>query len=106
MESSHMQTSDNRRLHQCRADGCSSQAEWQLMLQCRCLGASAFMLKMPSTLMVCDKHVKAAMELATNDHAKGQLRIAAFQQGWGMPDFSSMVAMFAPVEHDKVEGNA
>lgn len=65
-----------------------------------------FMLKMPSTLMVCEKHTKAAIELATNDHAKGQIRTAAFQQGWGMPDFSSMVAMFAPVEHEKVGGSA
>lgn len=95
---------DNRRLHQCRHDGCDSEAQWQLMLQVRCSGG--FMLKMPSTLMVCDGHTKPAIEIATNDHAKGQLRNAAFQQGWGMPDFSSMVAMFAPVEHEKIAGNA
>lgn len=95
---------DDRRLHQCRADGCSSQAEWQLLLQVRCSGG--FMLKMPSTLTVCDKHTKPAIELATNDHAKGQMRNVAFQQGWGMPDFSSLVVMFAPVEHEKIAGTA
>lgn len=95
---------DDRRLHQCRADGCSSQAEWQLLLQVHCSGG--FMLKAPSTLMVCEKHWKPAIELATNDHARGQLRNAAFQQGWGIPDFTSMVAMFAPVEHEKIAGNA
>lgn len=95
---------DTRRLHQCRHDGCDSEACWQLMLQVRCSGG--FMLKMPSTLMVCEAHTKPAIECATNDHAKGQIRNAAFQQGWGMPDFSSMVAMFAPVEHEKIVGNA
>lgn len=95
---------DNRRLHQCRADGCDSEAQWQLLLQVHCSGG--FMLKCPSTLMVCDKHCKPAIELATNDHAKGQLRNVAFQQGWGMPDFSSIVVMFAPVEHEKVMGTA
>lgn len=74
------------------------------MLQLRCSGG--FMLKMPSTLMVCDSHTKPALEIATNDHAKDQLRWAAFQQGWGMPDFSSLTAMFAPVDHAAVEGNA
>lgn len=97
---------DERRLHQCRADGCDSEAAWQLMLEVKCLGDSMFVLKMPSTLMVCDKHCQAAIELATNDHAKGQIRNMSFQQGWGMPDFSSMVAMFAPVEHEKIAGNA
>lgn len=95
---------DARRLHQCRHDGCSSQAEWQLMLEMRCSGG--FMLKMPSTLMVCERHTKAAMEIATNDHAKGQLRSACFQQGWGLPDFASLVVMMAPVDHAAVEGNA
>lgn len=107
---------DPRRLHQCRHDGCYSEAQWQLMIEIRCLGASCFMLKMPSTLMVCERHTKAALAVATNDHAKGQIRNAAFAQGWGMPDFSSMVAMFAPVEHslrrsaseasEKMAGNA
>lgn len=64
------------------------------------------MLKMPSTLMVCERHTKAAMEIATNDHARWQLRSACFQQGWGMPDFSSLTAMFAPVDHMAVEGSA
>lgn len=74
------------------------------MLQVRCAGD--FLLKLPSTLMVCDKHCKAAIAIATNEHAKGQLRNASMQQGWGMPDFSSIVVMFAPVEHEKIEGNA
>jgi hypothetical protein len=95
---------DKRRLHQCRHDGCSSQAEWQLLLQLRCSGG--FMMKMPSTLIVCEKHTKAALEIATNDHAKGQMRNVCFQQGWGIPDFSSLTAMFAPVDHVAVEGNA
>ena len=95
---------DNRRLHQCHHDGCDRQAEWQLMLSCHCY--SGFHLKIPSTLMVCDKHTKAAMEIATNDHARQGIRNACWQQGWGMPDFSSLTAMFAPVDHAAVEGNA
>lgn len=96
--------SDIRRLHQCRHDGCDSEARWQLMLEVRCSGG--FMLKMPSTLMVCDKHTKPAIEIATNDHAKGQMKTLAMLQGWGMPDFSSMLAMFAPVDHEQVAGHA
>lgn len=97
-----MTNDNNRRLHQCRHDGCSSQAEWQLMLQVQCSGG--FMLKAPSTLMVCDAHTKPAIAIATNDHAKGQLKTVAFLQGWGMPDFNSLTVMFAPVEHEKIEG--
>lgn len=74
------------------------------MLEVRCSGG--FMLKMPSTLMVCDKHTKPAIEIATNDHAKGQMKTLAMLQGWGMPDFSSMLAMFAPVDHEQVAGHA
>lgn len=100
--------SDDRRFHQCRHDGCDSQAEWQLLLQIRCLhhadwNRPTFMLKMPSTLMVCDKHTKAAMEIATNHHARNQIRNVCWQQGYGAPDFSSMLAMFAPVDHATVK---
>lgn len=91
----------DRRLHHCRHDGCDSQSEWQLMLRMRCSGG--FELKMPSTLMVCDKHTKAACEIATNDHAKGKLRLMAFSQGWGAPDFDSLEVMFAPVDHSTVQ---
>jgi|SRR5579859_6857592 len=99
----------NRRLHQCRADGCTSQSKWQLLLQLRCVHVAdwnrpAFMLKMPSTLMVCDKHTKPAIEIATNDHAKNQIRTLCWQQGFGQPDFTSLTAMFAPVDHATVEG--
>lgn len=99
----------NRRLHQCRHDGCTSQSKWQLLLQLRCTHVAdwnrqAFMLKMPSTLMVCDKHTQPAIELATNDHAKNQIRAMCFREGYGWPDFGSMVAMFAPVDHATVEG--
>lgn len=72
------------------------------MLQVHCSGD--FLLKMPSTLMVCDAHTKPAIAIATNDHAKGQIRNAAFSQGWGIPDFSSLVVMFAPVDHDAIQG--
>jgi hypothetical protein len=103
--------SDIRRLHQCRHDGCSSQAEWQLLLQVntrdvRDWNRPAFLLKMPSTLFVCDKHTKAAIAIATNDHAKGQIRNACWNEGLGAPDFNSMVVAFAPVDHMAVEGNA
>jgi hypothetical protein len=90
----------DRRLHQCRHDGCTSQSEWQLMLQVRCTGG--FMLKAPSTLMVCERHTKAAAAIATNDHAKWQLKCVALREGWGFPEFDSLVVMFAPVEHDKI----
>lgn len=101
---------DVRRLHQCRHDGCDSEAQWQLLLSVRCnhladWNRPAFMLSMPSTLFVCEKHCKAAIELATNDHAKGQIRMMCLAQGFGWPDFSSFVAAFAPVEHEAAAGN-
>ena len=98
---------DTRRYHQCRHDACDSEARWQLLLQVRCnhladWNRPAFLLKMPSTLCVCDKHTKAAMEIATNDHAKGQIKMVCLAQGYGWPDFSSLVAMFAPVDHGTI----
>ena len=100
---------DTRRLHQCRHDGCDSASKWQLLLQLRCVHPAdwnrpTFLLKMPSTLCVCDKHTKAAMEIATNQHARDQLGVMCWQQGYGTPDWSSLTAMFAPVDHQTVEG--
>lgn len=98
----------DRHYHQCRHDNCDSQAEWQLMLQLNCRDVRdwnrpAFLLKMPSTLCVCDKHTKAALALATNDHAKSQIRNLCWAQGFGSPDFDSLVAIFAPVDHATVK---
>lgn len=97
-----------RHYHHCRHDGCDSQADWQLLLQLNCRHPAdwnrpAFMLKMPSTLCVCDKHTKAALSLVTNEDTKTKLRMVCLQQGYGFPDFDSMVAMFAPVDHATVK---
>ncbi|HYM32312.1 MAG TPA: hypothetical protein VEU47_13485 [Candidatus Cybelea sp.] len=100
-------TDADRRYHQCRHDACDSEARWQLLLQLhthdvRDWNRPAFMLKIPSTLCVCDRHTKAALEIATNEHAKNGIRNVCWQQGYGAPDFSSMTAYFAPVDHESV----
>jgi hypothetical protein len=95
----------DRRAHQCRHDGCDSEAAWHLHLglQCVGIGKDRIQLQCESTLKVCNRHTKAAMELVMSDWNKVQIAAALISGGFPPPDFSSATAIFVPISHSAIE---
>lgn len=94
-----------RRLHQCRHDGCDSEACWHLHvgLECVGIGRDRLQLQCETTLRVCNRHTRQAMELVMNDRNRGQIHAALVGQGYPPPDFSSTKMIWAPINHAAIE---
>lgn len=92
---------DNRRLHQCHRSGCDHEAHWQLCLQIQCVGIGRDRIKLvcPSTIRVCNKHTKSAIEFLMTGANKERIGQGLLNQGFPPPDFSSAVAVFEPLDH-------
>lgn len=87
---------DPRRAHQCRHDGCSSPAEFDVFLHVRYGWHLVAIESLKSSLRVCDQHRKSAAKFLTSEHNKKTVSAELAKIGRLGIDWPNAMVEFVP----------
>ena len=85
-----------RRAHQCRHDGCDSQAQWECYLHIRYGRQHIAIETLKCTIRVCDRHRKEAAAFITSPHNKKTISVKLATIGRLGLDWDNAVIEFVP----------
>ena len=92
----------------CHRDGCTSAATYHVGLEVKCIGIGRHrqQLAAPTTLKVCQGHMRDAAAFVLAPQNKANIARGLIGRGFPMPDFSSAELVFVPISAAADDFNA
>jgi hypothetical protein len=86
-------------LMKCHRDGCDSAAAYHVGLELACIGVGRHrqMLRAPTSLKVCYRHMRDAVAYVLSPANKSAIAAGLARRGFPLPDFSSAELVFVPI---------